>query len=114
MFPCRIMSARSEAQRLLKLAVGGPTAAACIAVYFGYHAIVGERGALSLLDIERHINEVQVQHDVLREHRLRLELRAAQLKQDPADADLLDEYVRALLHVGRTDEIVILLDADAG
>ena len=37
-----------------------------------------------------------------------------QLKQDPADADLLDEYVRALLHVGRPDEIVILLDMETG
>ena len=107
------MSTRSEAQRLLRLAVG-PVAAACIAVYFGYHALVGERGALSLMEIERRITEVQAQHDVLREHRLRLELRAAQLKQEPADADLLDEYVRAVLHVGRPDEIVILLDAESG
>lgn len=107
------MSTRSEAQRLLRLAAG-PVAAACIAVYFGYHALVGERGALSLMEIERRITEVQAQHDVLREHRLRLELRAAQLKQEPADADLLDEYVRAVLHVGRPDEIVILLDAESG
>lgn len=107
------MSTRSEAQRLLRLAVG-PVAAACIAVYFGYHALVGERGALSLMEIERRITEVQAQHDVLREHRLRLELRAAQLKQEPADADLLDEYVRAVLHVGRPDEIVILLNAESG
>ncbi len=107
------MSTRSEAQRLLRLAAG-PVAAACIAVYFGYHALVGERGALSLMEVERHITEVQAQHDVLREHRQRLELRAAQLKQEPADADLLDEYVRAVLHVGRPDEIVILLDADSG
>ena len=113
MFPCRIMSTRSEAKRLLKLAVG-PVVAACVAVYFGYHALAGERGALSLMKIERRIAEVQVQYDVLREHRRRLELRASQLRQDPADADLLDEYVRALLHVGRPDEIVILLDADAG
>ena len=107
------MSTRSEAQRLLRLAAG-PVAAACIAVYFGYHALVGERGALSLMEIERRITEVQAQHDVLREHRQRLELRAAQLKQEPADADLLDEYVRSLLHVGRPDEIIILLDADSG
>ena len=107
------MSTRSEAQRLLRLAAG-PVAAACIAVYFGYHALVGERGALSLMEIERRITEVQAQHDVLREHRLRLELRAAQLKQEPADADLLDEYVRAVLHVGRPHEIVILLDAESG
>ncbi len=113
MFPCRIMSTRSEAKRLLRLAVG-PVAAACIAVYFGYHALVGERGALSLMEIERRITEVQAQHDVLKGHRRRLELRAGQLKQDPADADLLDEYVRALLHVGRPDEIVILLDAETG
>ena len=107
------MSTRSEMRRLLRLAVG-PVAAACVAVYFGYHALVGERGALSLMEIEHRITEVEAQHDVLQEHRGRLELRAAQLKQDPADADLLDEYVRALLHVGRADEIVILLDAEAG
>ena len=107
------MSTRSEMRRLLRLAVG-PVAAACVAVYFGYHALVGERGALSLMEIEHRITEVEAQHDVLQEHRGRLELRAAQLKQDPADADLLDEYVRALLHVGRPDEIVILLDAEAG
>ena len=107
------MSARSEMQRLLRLAVG-PVGAACVAVYFGYHALVGERGAISLIETERRITEVQAQHDVLKEHRRRLELRAAQLKQDPADADLLDEYVRALLHVGRPDEIVILLDMEAG
>ena len=107
------MSTRGEVQRLLRLAVG-PMAAACMAVYFGYHALVGERGALSLIETERSITEVQARHDVLSAHRQRLELRAVQLKQDPADADLLDEYVRALLHVGRPDEIVILLDAEAG
>lgn len=107
------MSTRSETQRLLKLAVG-PVAAACVAVYFGYHALVGEHGALSLMEIERRITDVQARHDVLVQHRDRLELRAAQLKQDPADADLLDEYVRALLHVGRPDEIVILLDTETG
>ena len=107
------MSTRSEAQRLLRLAAG-PVAAACVAVYFGYHTLVGERGALSLMDIERRITEVRAQHEVLETHRLRLELRAAQLKQDPADADLLDEYVRDLLHFGRPDEIVVLLDAETG
>ncbi len=107
------MSTGSEVQRLLRLAVG-PVAAACVAVYFGYHALVGERGALSMIETERRIAEVQAQHDVLSRHRRRLELHAAQLKQDPVDADLLDEYVRTLLHVGRPDEIVILLDAEAG
>ena len=107
------MSTRSEMQRLLRLAAG-PAAAACVAVYFGYHALAGEHGALSLMEIERRITEVEARHEVLVQHRDRLERRAVQLKQDPADADLLDEYVRALLHVGRPDEIVILLDAETG
>ncbi len=107
------MSARSEIERLVKLAVG-PVTAACVALYFGYHALVGEHGAISLLDMERRMDEASALHETLRERRQRLELRAAQLRRDPVDADLLDEYVRAMLHVGRPDEIVILLDPNAG
>ncbi len=113
MFVSLSMSTRSELRRLLRLAVG-PVTAACIAVYFGYHALVGERGAFSLVQVERRIAEVEARHEVLSKQRRQLERRAAQLRQDPADADLLDEYVRSVLHVGRPDEIIILLDPEAG
>jgi len=107
------MSTRSEMRRMFGRAVG-PVMAFCVAIYFGCHALFGERGLLSLERIEDRIAEVEARHEVLDQQRRQLERRAAQLRQDPADADLLDEYVRSVLHVGRPDEIVILLNPEAG
>ena len=95
--------------RLLRGALG-PVAAAFITFYFGYHALVGDSGAVSLLEIERNYDRTKQELERVVAVRERLETRARQLAHEPADADLYEEYVRSILNVGRPDEIVIPFD----
>ena len=94
--------------RLLRGALG-PVAAAFITFYFGYHALVGDSGAVSLLEIERNYAHTKLELERAVAVRKRLEMRTRQLVHEPADADLYEEYVRDILNVGRPGEIVVPL-----
>lgn len=77
--------------------------------YFGFFAILGERGYFVLQDIN--LEKVVAEHEVsvLVSRREELENRVARLQATSLDEDMLDERIRAMLGYTRPDEIVVML-----
>jgi cell division protein FtsB len=86
-----------------------PTLAAGVAVYFGAHAVYGDRGILSLMRLGDEIAVAEAEHAVVARDRAEMERRARLLRPDSLDPDLLEERARLMLNFGHDDEVVILL-----
>ena len=87
----------------------GPLLGACIAAYFGYHLIYGNRSMMALISLDQ---EIVLARDTLAEvHRERdaLERRASLLRPDNLDADMLEEQARRLLNVGRAGDLIVII-----
>lgn len=80
--------------------------------YFGYHALVGDRGIHSYrqLEIEIEIAEAALAKTV--SERERIERRVNLLRANGLDSDLLEEEARILLGLVRDNEVVILLSSE--
>ncbi|HEX2582369.1 MAG TPA: septum formation initiator family protein [Dongiaceae bacterium] len=89
-----------------------PFLGACIAGYFLYHGINGERGFLAWIRLNRDITEAQQQLAKLNDTYSRLEHRAALLSPNTLDPDMLDEQARRMLGYANSNEIVILLNPE--
>ena len=88
----------------------GPLMVACILAYFGFHAIQGERGILTWLQLSHRIERTQQALAASRAEESRLEMRVALLRRDNLDPDMLDERARIVLNLARPGELVIFLD----
>ncbi len=80
----------------------------CLAVYFSYHAVQGERGALAWLRLEQELDQVRALKAQLAAQRNELERRVFLMRPDNLDPDMLEERARAVLNYGRPDEFVVL------
>lgn len=78
-----------------------------LTVYFLYHAISGERGLIALISLTKNIEESQLQLDYLRADRLNQEHRAASLRPESLDLDLLEEQARRYIGYVKAEEVVI-------
>jgi cell division protein FtsB len=85
---------------------------ACLATYFGYHAVQGERGVLAWQRLERELTEARALDDRLAAEQDRLRRNVRLLRPGNLDPDLLEEQVRLLLNYGRPDDYVVLWPAD--
>ena len=79
-----------------------------IAVYFGYHAVEGDRGLIAWWHVTSQLNSAQATLDRVHRERVALDRRVTLLGPDQLDLDLLDERAHAMLNFGRPDEVVIL------
>ena len=79
-----------------------------LVIYFGYHAIHGDRGLLVWIQLKNQIEQAEVIHESLVESRQKLELRVAYLKPESLDRDLLAERAHLVLGLVRDDEVVVL------
>lgn len=87
----------------------GPFLGACAVVYFAYHTVQGDRGVLAWWRLRHEISEAQATLARVKGQREAMEHRAGLLRPDSLDPDMLEERARVMLHVGRDDEVVILL-----
>jgi cell division protein FtsB len=87
--------------------VVGPVLMAGIAVYFGYHAVEGDRGLIAWWQVTQQLKDAQATYDRVHQERLALEHRVALLGPDRLDPDLLDERAHVMLDLARPDEVVI-------
>ncbi|MFN4088417.1 MAG: FtsB family cell division protein [Alphaproteobacteria bacterium] len=94
---------RRRAQAML-----GPLAVACVALYFGYYAVYGDRGVLAMIQLDVRIAEAQSILEVEAAKRDQLNRRVALLRPDGVDPDMLEERARVLLNFARSDDVVIL------
>ncbi len=88
--------------------------AACMVVYFGYHAVQGERGFLSYVKLNKELAQIAAQEAAVSEERRELETQVAGLRPESLDLDLLDERARLLLNYGGGDEAVVWLGEAPG
>ncbi len=79
-----------------------------LTVYFGYHAVNGERGLRRLFELKQ---EIQIASQVAEEVALRreeMEKRVRQLSPQSIDVDMLEESARTLLNMGQEGDYIIL------
>ena len=83
----------------------------CVAavVYFGYHAIQGDRGLLAWLHLTQQITRAEAIVNTASAERHRLERMTRRLRPESLDADLLDERARRTLGLAKPAEVIILL-----
>ncbi len=106
------MSILAQIQRFLRQAAIraiGPFVWAGIIAYFAYYAVYGERGLMSMRQLETQVAQAQNQLDDVHKERVRLENRSALLRPDNLDRDMLDERARLMLNYSHPDDVVIVL-----
>jgi cell division protein FtsB len=75
-------------------------------IYFGYHAIAGDRGLLAMLHLSKQVEQSRNDLDQVVADKLILEHRVSLLRDESLDLDLLDEQSRKLLgYVGKEEVI---------
>ncbi len=82
---------------------------ACLAAYFGYHALQGDRGVLAWLRLEQELAEARALDAELAAEEARLVQHIALMRPDHLDPDMLEEQARLLLNYGRSDDYLVLL-----
>ena len=83
-----------------------------LTVYFGYHAVNGERGLRRYFELKQ---EIQIASQVAEEVALRraeMEMKVRQLSPQSIDVDTLEESARTLLNMGQDGDYVILDTAE--
>jgi len=75
--------------------------------YFAYHTVEGDRGVLAWLRLQNEIVDAELQLAKITTERQQLEHRVLLLRPDHLDPDMLDERARAMLNMGRPDEVEI-------
>lgn len=78
-----------------------------LSVYFAYAAIAGDYGVFKRAEIDAQSRDLRGQLDLLNVEVAKLENLTRRLSDTYLDLDLLDERVRDVLGMIRTDEIVI-------
>ena len=76
-------------------------------LYFGVHALTGDRGILSTGERDQALIDRQAELAALTQRRTELETRARLLRDESISADLLDERARALLGFADPRDYVI-------
>lgn len=95
-----------ELSRRLRHIIGPLIGVAAVA-YFAYHTVEGDRGLLAWIRLKNEILEAELQLAKVTTERQALEHRVLLLRPDHLDPDMLEERARAMLNMGREDEVVI-------
>lgn len=77
--------------------------------YFSYHAIQGERGAMTWLELSKQIEQARTALVLSRGVEQRLGHRVTLMRASGLDRDLLDERARAVLNLAHPDERVVFI-----
>lgn len=82
-----------------------------LVLYFGVHAVQGDRGLTALSALQAQHAERAAEAAVVAAQRAELESRVALLRSDSIDPDMLEERARLLLNFAQADEWVIPITA---
>jgi cell division protein FtsB len=85
-----------------------------LALYFGYHAVVGSRGLLAWRQLNEDIAATERQLAAVRAERQALEDKVHRLRPESLDPDLIDELARRHLSLAGPLDVIILLDEEDG
>jgi cell division protein FtsB len=81
---------------------------ACLAAYFGYHAVQGDRGVLARVRLEQELAEARALDRELAREQARLTRDVALMRPDHLDPDLLEEQARLILNFGGPNDFLVL------
>ena len=84
-----------------------PALLICVASYFAYYAIQGERGMIAYFQLVDEIEQAEQAMAATSAERERLSRRVTLLKLSALDLDILDEQARRVLGLAHPDEVVI-------
>jgi cell division protein FtsB len=85
-----------------------------LAIYFGYHAMIGSRGLLAWRQLSRDIEASEQDLAAVRAERQALEEKVRRLRPGSLDPDLIDELARRQLSLAGPSDVIILLDEEDG
>jgi cell division protein FtsB len=85
-----------------------------VALYFGYHAVVGSRGLLAWRQLNQDIAATEQEVAAVRAERQALEDKVHRLRPASLDPDLIDELARRQLSLAGPLDVIILLDEEDG
>jgi cell division protein FtsB len=105
------MQVRREFSRRLK-SLAAQLLGACVAGYFIYHAVQGDRGILAWLRVNQQLEAAQIELVKSATDRAALEQRVALLSNPSLDRDMLEERARVMLNFSDPDDIVIFLPSN--
>ena len=105
------MQVRREFSRRLK-SLAAQLLGACVAGYFIYHAVQGDRGILAWLRVNQQLEAAQVELTQSATDRAALEQRVALLNNSSLDLDMLEERARIMLNFSDPDDVVIFLPSN--
>ena len=80
-----------------------------LAIYFGYHAVVGSRGLLAWRQVNRDIEATQQDLAAVRAEREALEEKVRRLRPGSLDPDLIDELARRRLRLSGPVVVIIFV-----
>ena len=101
----RLLAPIRSTRRMLPTLLG-----VCAVVYFGYHALQGERGVMTLMQLERRVDQAEVDLRAVEAERDALERNVELMRPTSLDRDMLEERARVVLNYTRPDEVVIMRD----
>ena len=90
-----------------------PMLGACLAGYFVYHAVQGDRGILAWMQVNQQIKAAQAELNKSDAAREAMEQRVALLSNTSLDLDMLEERARIMLNFSHPDDLVIFLNQPA-
>ena len=105
------MQVSREFSRRLK-SLAAQLLGACVAGYFIYHAVQGDRGILAWLRVNQQLEAAQVELTKSGTDRAALEQRVALLNNSSLDLDMLEERARIMLNFSDPDDVVIFLPSN--
>ena len=88
-----------------------PVAGTCLAAYFIFYLLQGDRGLISLFRLKRQVATAEATLAEEQAKRDRLSERVDHLRPESLDIDMLDERARAALGYANPGDIVIPVDA---
>jgi cell division protein FtsB len=84
-----------------------PVLGATVVFYFAYHAIQGERGLLTLWQLNQQVSAADEQLAALEAEHDALAHRVSLLRPESLDQDMLDERARRVLGLVGRNEVII-------
>ena len=100
------MQLRREFNRRFK-SLAAQLVGACIAGYFIYHAVQGDRGILAWLRVNQQLEQAHQELATTGAEREALEQRVSLLSNSSLDLDMLEERARIMLNFSHTDDVVV-------
>ena len=84
---------------------------ACLAGYFVYHAVQGDRGIVAWMQLNQQIRVADDELSKTDHERQEMEQRVALLSNTSLDLDMLEERARVMLNFAHPDDLVIFLNS---